>query len=85
MREIPRTTIPRKIQDANPCKDCTSRYQACWGSCEKYIAWRQAVRDARAKQLKDKEGHVLAHKVELDGREKAIKKMGTKLKKRMKI
>lgn len=23
-----------------PCVDCIERYEACWGSCEKYLAWK---------------------------------------------
>ena len=30
-----------------PCKDCPDRHYACWGSCEKYKAFRKELDRAR--------------------------------------
>lgn len=28
-------------REISPCKDCTERYEACWGKCEKYKEWKR--------------------------------------------
>lgn len=28
------------MTEVSPCKDCAERHEACWGSCEKYSAWK---------------------------------------------
>lgn len=30
-------------REMSPCKDCTDRYEACWGKCEKYKAWKSRL------------------------------------------
>jgi len=32
--------IDSPVRDKPPCKGCTERYEACWGKCEKYKAWK---------------------------------------------
>lgn len=27
-------------REVPPCKDCAERYEACWGKCENYKAWK---------------------------------------------
>ena len=37
------------------CKDCTERHEACWGSCEKYLAQRADL-DERKKKAQIQRG-----------------------------
>ena len=30
-------------REISPCKDCTERYEACWGKCEKYKSWKSRL------------------------------------------
>ena len=30
-------------REMSPCKDCTERYEACWGKCEKYKSWKSRL------------------------------------------
>ena len=32
-------------REMSPCKDCTERYEACWGKCEKYKAWKSRLEE----------------------------------------
>ena len=34
------------------CKDCQDRHQACWGSCERYLAARKELEEQKAAKLK---------------------------------
>ncbi len=49
---------------------CTERYDACWGSCERYKAYRQPFDDEAKKKARAREAANLRH----DGMTKAIRK-----------
>lgn len=36
-----------------PCKNCQDRHQACWGSCEKYQAYKAAAQAEKDKRKND--------------------------------
>jgi hypothetical protein len=40
-----------KMLDA-PCKDCTERHTACHSTCIKYISFKEAVKEDKAKKEK---------------------------------
>lgn len=40
-----------------PCKDCTERHTACHSTCIKYIAFKEAVKEDKAKKEKWEQEH----------------------------
>ena len=36
------------------CKDCRDRHQACWGTCERYLAARKELEARKAEKLKER-------------------------------
>lgn len=40
-----------------PCKDCTERHTACHSTCIKYISFKEAVKEDKAKKEKWEQEH----------------------------
>lgn len=45
-----------------PCKNCPDRHEACWGSCEKYRAWREPYEKMMAARAKAMDTENLLHR-----------------------
>ena len=44
-----------------PCKDCTNRYEACWGSCPRYKEWKAPFEAAQIEKVKDRISDMALH------------------------
>jgi hypothetical protein len=67
-----------KKMDNKPCKDCNERYRACWGSCEKYLTWREEYDRQKEKADKGKALYYGIQQYEIDRNRKFQKKRGAK-------
>ena len=38
----------------NVCHNCQDRHQACWGTCERYLAVRKELEARKAEKLKER-------------------------------
>lgn len=57
-----------------PCKGCTDRSPACWGSCEKYKTWMDVIHAGIAEDRKynDADGY---RRENIDKRKKKAKRL----------
>lgn len=57
-----------------PCKGCTERYLACWGSCEKYLTAKAEYETRKATNRLDAEAGAYTAKRVYDNRDHSTKR-----------
>ena len=78
MINTPRACVRRK--KSNDCYGCTDRYVGCHGECEKYAAYKNAIRDEYWKMRNAYDGERMAEHYSVGGAAKNAERKGKPVK-----